>query len=67
MIWPSVIGHAAVDWAALLVLYPSTAPQTPHPVTAVLGILIYGTLAAVGLFLSASPPPGGGSVFIPRA
>jgi hypothetical protein len=36
-------------------------------VTAVLGILIYGTLAAVGLFLSASPPPGGGSVFILRA
>jgi uncharacterized protein len=60
MIWPSVVGHAAVDWAALLVLYPSTAPQTPRPATAVLGLLIYGTLAAIGLVLSVSPPLGGG-------
>jgi membrane protease YdiL (CAAX protease family) len=51
MIWPSVLGHAAVDWAALLVLYPSTAPQTPHLLTVIGGLLIYGTLAAVGLIL----------------
>jgi len=51
MIWPSVVGHAAVDWAALLVLYPSTAPQTPRTLTVVLGLLIYGTLAVIGLVL----------------
>jgi uncharacterized protein len=51
MIWPAVAGHAAVDWAALLILYPSTAPQTPSPLTAVGGLLIYGTLAAIGLIL----------------
>jgi membrane protease YdiL (CAAX protease family) len=51
MIWPSVVGHAAVDWAALLVLYPSTAPQTPRSQTVVVGLLICGTLAAIGLVL----------------
>jgi uncharacterized protein len=51
MIWPSALGHAAVDWAALLILYPSTAPQTPRVATAIGGLLIYGTLAAVGLIL----------------
>ncbi len=51
MIWPSVVGHAAVDWAALLVLYPSTAPQTPRAVTAVIGLLVYGGLAVIGLIL----------------
>jgi len=49
MIWPSVVGHAAVDWAALLILYPSTAPQTPRATTVAGGLLIYGTLAAIGL------------------
>jgi membrane protease YdiL (CAAX protease family) len=50
-IWPSVLGHAAVDWAALLAFYPSTAPQTPQLATVAGGLLIYGTLAAVGLIL----------------
>jgi membrane protease YdiL (CAAX protease family) len=51
MIWPSIVGHAAVDWAALLALYPSTAPRTPPALTVAVGLLIYGTLAAVGLIL----------------
>jgi membrane protease YdiL (CAAX protease family) len=51
MIWPSVVGHAAVDWAALLVLYPSTAPLTPRAQTVVFGLLVYGTLAVIGLVL----------------
>jgi uncharacterized protein len=51
MIWPSVVGHTAVDWAALLVLYPSTAPQTPRLPTVIGGLLIYSTLAAIGLIL----------------
>jgi membrane protease YdiL (CAAX protease family) len=51
MIWPSIVGHAAVDWAALLVLYPSTAAQTPKGPTVIGGLLIYGTLAAIGLIL----------------
>jgi hypothetical protein len=51
MLWPAIVGHAAVDWAALLILYPSTAPQTPHLSTAIGGLLIYGTLAAIGLLL----------------
>ncbi len=51
MIWPSVAGHAAVDWAALLILYPSTAPQTPQVTTVAGGLLIYGVLAAIGLVM----------------
>lgn len=50
-IWPTILTHAAVDWAALLILYPSTAPTTPHAVTVVEGILSYGLLAAIGLVL----------------
>jgi membrane protease YdiL (CAAX protease family) len=50
-IWPSVVAHTAIDWAALLLLYPSTAPVTPQAVTVAGGLLIYGTLAAVGLLL----------------
>ena len=50
-LWPAIAGHAAVDWAALLILYPSTAPRTPTVLTAAGGLLIYGTLAAIGLLL----------------
>jgi len=51
MIWPTVVAHAAVDWAALLILYPSTAPQTPNAGTVLSGVVSYGVLAAVGLVL----------------
>ncbi len=51
MIWPTVIAHAAIDWAALLIVYPSTTPQTPPVTTVVSGILSYGALAAIGLVL----------------
>lgn len=51
MLWPTILAHALVDWAALLAIYPSTSPQVPSVTTVVGGLLIYGTLAGIGIAL----------------
>lgn len=62
MIWPSVIAHALVDWASFTALYPQISPREPMPAAAIAGLVIYGALAAAGLWSLRRPesrvPPG---------
>jgi CAAX protease family protein len=51
MVWPTILAHALIDWAALLAIYPSTSPPVPTMPTVVGGLLIYGILAGIGIGL----------------
>lgn len=57
-IWPTILAHALVDWAAFVLLYPSIVPPQPKLPTAIAGVAAYGLLAGISLWMVR---PGGGN------